>query len=68
MSEPTGYENDKCEVRISPKCKGKLAGYGRRARYAQTGPWLPACEACARVPYEQPAQFQKTEEDPAQGF
>jgi len=69
MSETAGYENDKCEVRISPKCRKKEAGYQRRARYAQQGPWLPACEECARVPYEPPAQFQeKKEEDPAQGF
>jgi hypothetical protein len=59
------YEDDKCEVKISKKCKGKEAGYLRRPQYAQQGPWLDACEPCARTPYEQPAQFQ---EDPAQGF
>lgn len=59
------YEDVKCQVRISPKCEKKNAGYSRRAKFAQEGPWLDSCEACARVPYEQPAQFQKTEEDPA---
>lgn len=44
------------------------AGYQRRPRFAQEGPWLDSCEECARVPYEQPTQFQKTEEDPTNGF
>ncbi len=67
MSESIGYERHKCQVKISPKCEGKNAGYQRRPRFAQEGPWLDSCEECARVPYEQPAQFQK-QEDPANGF
>lgn len=67
MSESIGYEKDACQVRISPKCRGKEAGYQRRKQFAQQGEWLPACEECARVPYEQPAQFQK-EEAPVEAF
>jgi hypothetical protein len=59
MSESTGYGKDKCQVKISPKCEGNQAGYQRRIRYAQQGPWLDACGECARIPYEQPAQFQE---------
>lgn len=59
MSESAGYEKDKCQVKISSKCERKEAGYQRRPQYAQQGPWLDACETCARVPYEQPAQFQE---------
>lgn len=59
------YEDDKCQVRISKDCEKKSAGYQRTAKYARVGPWLDACEPCARVPYEQPAQLQKQEEDPA---
>lgn len=55
----TGYENVKCQLNISPKCQKKNAGYSRRPKFAQTGPWLDACENCAKVPYEQPEQFQK---------
>jgi hypothetical protein len=65
LSETSGYENVKCQVRVSPKCRKTEAGYQRREQYAQQGPWMDACEECARVPYEQPAQFQKEEEDPA---
>lgn len=70
MSESIGYEREKCEVRISPKCEKKNAAYQRRPRFAQQGPWLDSCETCARVPYEQPEQFQEQtkEEDPANGF
>jgi hypothetical protein len=57
MSE-VGYENVKCAVKISPKCSRNEAGYSRRVQYAQQGEWLDSCEACARIPYEQPAQFQ----------
>jgi hypothetical protein len=67
VPDTLGYEDVKCKIKISPKCEGDHAGYQRRARFAQVGPWLDACETCARVPYEQPAQFQK-EEDPANGF
>ena len=59
MSETLGYKDVKCQVRISPQCKKTEAGYSRREKYAQQGPWLDACEACARVPYEQPKQFQE---------
>jgi hypothetical protein len=69
MSE-TGYEAVRCKVQIDLKCKKRGgnpdAGYSRRPQFAQQGPWLDACEACARVPYEQPAQF-KTE-DTSVGF
>jgi len=57
VSEFTGYERDKCQAKVSKKCEGRNAGYQRRAKYAQQGEWLDACEECARVPYEQPAQF-----------
>lgn len=68
MSEHAeGFENVKCQVRVSPKCEKKNAGYQRRAKYAQEGPWLDACEACARTPYEQPKHFQQ-EEDPNAAF
>lgn len=66
MSEAAGYEKDKCEVKL-PGCEKTHAGYQRRKQYAQQGPWLPSCEHCARVPYEQPAQFQKVE-DISAGF
>ncbi|VVB52882.1 Uncharacterised protein [uncultured archaeon] len=62
--DSTGYEAVKCQVRISPGCKKKQnseAGYSRTEKYARVGPWLDACEECARIPYEQPAQFQKGE-------
>jgi len=72
VSESIGYEKERCQAQVSPGCKrkggNKGAGYSRRPKYAQEGPWLDACEECARVPYEQPLQFQKTEEDPANGF
>lgn len=68
MSESTGYEKDICQVRVSPKCEKKNAGYQRRQRFAQQGEWLLACETCARVPYEQPAQFQEKSEDTSEGF
>lgn len=45
-----------------------IAGYQRRETYAGVGPWLDACEEHAKMPYEQPKQFQKDEEDPANGF
>ena len=35
------------------------AGYQRRETYANVGPWFDACEACARVEYQQPKQFQE---------
>jgi hypothetical protein len=53
MEQP-GYEDDKCQF-----CGEGEAGYQRRKQYAQEGPWLNACEKCARVPYEPPKQFQK---------
>lgn len=65
MSETTGYEEVKCQFNF-PDCENKKprdqrlgAGYSRRQRYAQQGPWLDACQNCASVPYEQPAQFQE---------
>lgn len=72
MSESHGYENVRCKVQIDLKCKkgggNTGAGYSRRPKFAQEGPWFDSCEDCARIPYEQPAQFQKQKEDPAQGF
>lgn len=67
MSESVGYARDKCEVKISPECEGRNAGYQRTKQFARVGPWLDACEPCARTEYEQPPQFKK-EEDPTQGF
>ncbi|SRR5579885_3060470 len=55
----TEYENVKCQLQFKG-CKGP-AGYLRRRQFAQSGPWLDACENCARVPYEVPKQFQQTE-------
>ena len=71
MSEQTGpYDDDKCHFCGKSAKNGvkHTAGFQRRETYAGTGPWLEACESCARVPYEQPAQFQKEEENPSQGF
>ena len=67
MSESTGYERDKCQVKVSKECAGTEAGYQRTKQFARVGPWLDACEACARTEYEQSPQLQK-QEDPAQGF
>ncbi len=36
-----------------------IAGFERREKYANVGPWFPACQECAIVPYEQPPQFKK---------
>jgi hypothetical protein len=58
VSEQTGYEKVKCQVNL-PGCSKTHAGYSRRAKFAQVGPWLDACENCARTPYEQPKQFQE---------
>lgn len=58
MSESIGYEKDKCQINL-PGCKKNHAGYQRRKQFAQVGPWLDACENCARVPYDQPVQFQE---------
>lgn len=57
MEQP-GYEADKCQLNL-PGCLKKEAGYQRRKTYAGEGPWLDACESCARQPYEQPKQFQE---------
>lgn len=53
----TGYSEVKCQINL-PGCTKKDAGYSRRKQYAQVGPWLDSCEHCARIPYEQPQQFQ----------
>ena len=58
---PEGFEDVKCEIGM-PGCKKKGAGYSRRKQYAQVGPWLDACESCARHPYDAPPQFQKENE------
>lgn len=55
---PEGYEDVRCEIKL-PGCIKTHAGYLRRPQYAQAGPWLNSCEHCARIPYEQPAQFQE---------
>ena len=65
MSESNGYGSVTCKVKL-PGCIKGPAGYSRRPQYAQQGEWLDACEHCARVPYEQPAQFKQ--EDPGDGF
>lgn len=62
MSDSTGYSNVKCQINAKG-CEKKGAGYSRRERFAQTGPWLDSCESCARIPYEQPAQFQDKQEE-----
>ena len=63
---PEGYEDVKCEIQMpavgKSKCWGNWAGFARRKQYAQVGPWLDACENCARQPYETPPQFQKESE------
>jgi hypothetical protein len=61
MSETIGYENVKCEVGVSPKCRKKNAGFHRYGKYFRVGPVLDCCEACVRVPYEQPPQFKEKE-------
>jgi len=58
MSESIGYEAVKCQLNL-PGCKKTHAGYLRRKQFARVGPWLDACQNCAMVPYEQPAQFQE---------
>jgi hypothetical protein len=58
-----GYEKVRCQLKLAKNCSKTHAGYSRRAKYAQTGPWLDACENCARIPYEQPAQFQETKNE-----
>lgn len=56
------YDNDRCHW-----CKKRksgpagIAGYQRREIYATVGPWLDACEEHAKIPYEQPKQFQREE-------
>lgn len=60
--EPNNYEDVKCELDFKG-CKKTHAGYLRRKQYAQEGPWLNACENCARVPYDPPKQFQTQEAD-----
>jgi hypothetical protein len=62
LSETVGYEKVKCQLRISPKCRKNHAGFLRRPKYAQEGPWLDACYECACVPYERPKQFQEATE------
>lgn len=66
MSEGIGYEGVLCEFCLRKTDKQGnpvIAGYKRRPKYANEGPWLDACEDCARKPYEQPKQFQKEEQD-----
>jgi len=55
---------DEVECQLKFKgCLGSPAMYGRRKQYAQVGPWLDCCENCARVPYEQPKQFQEASKE-----
>ena len=71
MSEQVGpYDKDKCHFCGKSAKDGvkHTAGFSRRETYAGVGPWFDACQACAEKLYEQPLQFQKTEEDPAVGF
>lgn len=58
MADSVGYEKVKCQLNF-PGCKKTHAGYSRRKQYAQVGPWLDACENCARKGYDPPEQFQK---------
>jgi hypothetical protein len=55
---PEGYEEVTCDIRL-PGCTRILAGYLRRPQFAQAGDWRNSCEHCARIPYEQPKQFQE---------
>jgi hypothetical protein len=66
VSETLGYADVKCQIGAKG-CQKKNAGYSRRKQYAQQGPWLDACENCARIPYEQPAQF-KSEPETVEAF
>jgi hypothetical protein len=71
VSEQAGpYDSDKCHFCGKSGKNGvkHTAGFQRRETYAGVGPWFDACQSCAEKPYEQPAQFQKTEENPSQGF
>lgn len=67
MSESVGYAEAKCQIKFAG-CGKKEAGYSRRPQYAQAGPWLDSCETCARVPYEQPKQFQDTPAETVEAF
>jgi hypothetical protein len=58
VSEPTGYEKDKCQINL-PGCEKNHAGYLRRKQFSRVGPWLDSCETCARKEYEPPPQFQE---------
>lgn len=62
MSEQVGpYDDVKCFFCGKSAKNGAkhTAGYSRREKYAQTGPWHDACQSCAEVPYAQPEQFQE---------
>jgi hypothetical protein len=50
-----GYEDVLCEF-----CLKREAGYSRRPKFAHLGAWMDACETCARKPYEEPKQQEKT--------
>jgi hypothetical protein len=65
MSE-VAYEKVLCKHNL-PGCQHDHAGYLRRMQFAHQGPWLDACESCARTPYQQPPQLQVAE-DTTQGF
>ncbi len=65
VSEQVGpYDDVKCHFCKKSAKNGPehVAGYQRREKYANVGPWFDACEECARVPYEQPLQLQKQED------
>lgn len=66
MGEAIGYQDARCQINAKG-CEKKNAGYSRRKQFAQQGAWLDSCENCARVPYEQPAQF-KTESETVEAF
>lgn len=57
----TGYEHVKCQLNLKG-CKKTGAGYLRRKQFAQEGPWLDACENCARIPYPEPKEKKNEEQ------
>ena len=57
-NQEVGYSEEVCHF-----CGKGNAGYGRREDGAAgNSKYFDACESCARKPYPQPVQFQKTEE------
>ncbi len=61
MDQP-GYEQVECQLNLKG-CEKTHAGYSRRKQFATIGPWLDACETCARQPYSE-SQGEKDEKQP----